>query len=68
MSALHRTTQEPTITLPDPTRPPKPVPGCTVCAGLDRRRAQAERAGNIGRATTLEIEMRSHPRHAGGAS
>jgi hypothetical protein len=53
------------VTLPDPTRPPKPAPGCDVCAALDQQRAAAERSGNIRQATTCEQEMRSHPRHGG---
>lgn len=47
----HQTTQEPPISLPDPTRPPRPAPGCDVCAALDRQRAAAEEAGDIRRAT-----------------
>lgn len=55
------------IVLPDPTRPPTPAPGCDVCAALDRQRATAERAGNIGLATTYEQEMREHPAHSSAA-
>jgi hypothetical protein len=60
-----QTVPEPPVTLPDPSRPPTPAPGCDVCAALDRQRAAAERAGNIGQATTCEQEMRSHPTHGG---
>jgi hypothetical protein len=31
-----------------------------VCAALGRQRAEAEKDGDIRRATTLEIEMRGH--------
>jgi hypothetical protein len=61
------TTQQPLpeapVTLMDPTRPPRPVPGCDVCAALDRQRATAEARGDIAQATTYEQEMRSHPAH-----
>lgn len=58
-----QTTPELPISLPDPTRPPKPAPGCDVCAALDRQRAKAEGQGDIRQATTCEQEMRSHPAH-----
>lgn len=58
-----QTTSEPPISLPDPTRPPRPALGCDVCGALDRQRAQAEGRGDIRRATTCEVEMRRHPRH-----
>ncbi|MEV6593454.1 hypothetical protein [Streptomyces acidicola] len=54
---------EPPVSLPDPTRPPKPARGCDVCAALDRQRAAAEQAKNIGAATACEVEMRNHPKH-----
>lgn len=63
-----QTTQEPPISLPDPTRPPKPAPGCDVCAALDEQRDQAEKAGDVKRATMYEVEMRRHPKHRGGTS
>ncbi|MFF7881086.1 hypothetical protein ACH40F_07585 [Streptomyces sp. NPDC020794] len=63
-----QTTSEAPITLPDPTRPPKPAPGCDVCAALDRQRAAAEGAGNIAQATTCEQEMRRHPAHGDRAA
>ncbi|MCL6733268.1 hypothetical protein [Streptomyces neyagawaensis] len=56
----HHGLQEEPVTLPDPTRPPKPTPGCDVCAALDQQRAQAEEDGDTRRATTLEMEMRRH--------
>ncbi|MER6160879.1 hypothetical protein ABT147_36050 [Streptomyces sp. NPDC001868] len=56
-----QTTQELPVMLPDPTRPPRPAPGCDVCAALDRQRADAEGRGNIRQATTYEMEIRSHP-------
>jgi hypothetical protein len=52
---------------PDPTRPPRLVPGCDVCAALERQRAAAERDGDVRRATTCEVEIRSHPKHKGTA-
>jgi hypothetical protein len=55
-----QTTQDPPVTLPDPTQPPQPTPGCDVCAELDRQREAAEEAGNIRSATACEVEMRSH--------
>jgi hypothetical protein len=56
-----QTFDEPPVTLPDPTRPPRPAPGCDVCAALDRQRAAAEDRGDIKQATTCEIEIRRHP-------
>jgi hypothetical protein len=61
----HQTMQEPPISLPDPTRPPKPAPGCDVCEALDKQRAAADEAGDIRRATAYEVEMRRHPGHRG---
>lgn len=63
-----QTTQEPPITLPDPTRPPKPAPGCGVCAALDKQRAAAERAGDVRKATSCEVEIRHHPTHREGTA
>lgn len=57
---------DPPVTLPDPTRPPRPTPGCDVCVALDRQRAAAETAGHVRRATMLEVEMRSHPHESPG--
>ena len=65
VNALQRTTQEPPITLPDPTRPPGPAAGCDVCAALEEQRAGYERRGNTKAATTCEVEMRNHPDHSG---
>lgn len=62
-----QTFPEDPVTLPDPTRPPKPAPGCDVCAALDKQRAEAEEAGNIRLATTYEVEMRRHPTHGEGS-
>ncbi|MDX3559087.1 hypothetical protein PV729_46850 [Streptomyces europaeiscabiei] len=58
-----QTTDEPPVTLPDPTRPPQPVRGCDVCAALDQQRAEAEERGDIRAATTREVEIRRHPKH-----
>lgn len=66
VNALQKTTMDPPISLPDPTRPPRPAPGCDVCAALDRQRAEAEQAKNVRAATTCEVEIRSHPSHRGG--
>ncbi|MFM9594050.1 hypothetical protein ACKI1O_32260 [Streptomyces scabiei] len=63
MTGKQQTTDEPPVTLPDPTRPPRPAPGCDVCAALDRQRQAAEDARDIRRATTCEVEIRRHPRH-----
>ncbi|MFD8967735.1 hypothetical protein ACFV0C_22525 [Streptomyces sp. NPDC059568] len=63
---VQQTTSELPVTLADPTRPPRPAPGCDVCAALDKQRARAEKAGNVKLATTCEIEIRSHSEH--GAS
>lgn len=52
---------DPPITLPDPTRPPAPAPGCDVCAALDEQRAEAEAARDYRTATDCEQEIRSHP-------
>jgi hypothetical protein len=65
---VQQTTPEPPVSLPDPTRPPRPAPGCDVCAALDEQRARAELAGDTRLATTYEVEMRSHPKHSGGRS
>ncbi|MDQ1027517.1 hypothetical protein QF035_005099 [Streptomyces umbrinus] len=61
------TTQESPVTLLDPTSPPKPAPGCNVCAALEKQRAGYERRGNTRAATDCEVEMRNHPKH-GSAS
>ncbi|MFM9811588.1 hypothetical protein ACKI16_24135 [Streptomyces scabiei] len=58
-----QTTQDPPVTLPDPTRPPRPAPGCGVCQALDKQRAEAEQDRDISRATMFEVEIRRHPRH-----
>ncbi|MDX3634805.1 hypothetical protein PV728_32020 [Streptomyces europaeiscabiei] len=63
-----QTTSEPPVSLPDPTRPPRPAPGCGVCQALDKQRAEAERGGDVRRATMFEVEMRRHPRHREGAA
>ncbi|KND40084.1 hypothetical protein [Streptomyces stelliscabiei] len=63
-----QTTSEPPISLPDPTRPPSPAPGCGVCQALDKQRAEAEQDGDVRRATMFEVEMRRHPRHREGAA
>lgn len=60
---IQNTAQEEPITLTDPTRPPRPAPGCDVCAALDGQRADAEKRGDIRFATTCEMEIRRHPRH-----
>lgn len=64
---IRQTAPEPPVTLPDPTRPPKPRPGCGVCASLEKQRAAAEEARDTRRATMYEVEMRNHPRHKGVA-
>lgn len=51
------------ISLPDPTRPPQPVPGCVVCSGQESLRQAAERKHDIRRATDCEMEIRRHPNH-----
>ncbi len=58
---IQQTTPEQPITLPDPTRPPRPAPGCGVCTALDEQCAQAEAAGDVHRATEREVEIRNHP-------
>ncbi|MGW1587338.1 hypothetical protein [Streptomyces sp. NPDC002386] len=55
--------QEEPITLSDPTRPPRPAPGCDVCGALDRQRAEHEKRQEYGRATDCEDEIRRHPQH-----
>ena len=60
MAQYQQTRQEPPVTLPDRTRPPRPVRGCDICAANERGRAAAERAGNIRAATTCEMEIRRH--------
>lgn len=59
--ASRKTTMDPPVTLPDPTRPPRPAAGCDVCAALDKQRVQAEGAKDTRRATTCEVEIRNHP-------
>ncbi|MFD5573965.1 hypothetical protein [Streptomyces cadmiisoli] len=60
-STRPRTVMAEAIHLPDPTRPPRPAPGCDVCAALDKQRAQAEKSRNIRKATSCEEEIRRHP-------
>lgn len=55
-----QTVPEPPVTLPDPSRPPRLVPGCDVCSALDRQRVAAEGAADTARATTCEVEIRAH--------
>ena len=62
------TLQESPVVLPDWTRPPAPRPGCDMCTALDKQRAEAEQAGDIRRATLLEVDMRSHSRHGQGGA
>lgn len=62
-----QTMPEAPVVLTDPTRPPRPAPGCDVCAALDKQRAQAEERGDIRAATTCEVEIRRHP-HAQSAA
>lgn len=63
-----QTTPEKPITLPDPTRPPRPAPDCDVCAALERQRVSAERAKDVRRATTCEVEIRGHSSGHGGTA
>ena len=65
-----QTTPELPVTLPDPTHPPTPAPGCDVCATLERDRVRAEEAGDTSLATTCEVEIRNHPhsKRRGGQS
>lgn len=58
---VQQTTPEPSITLPDPTRPPRPAPNCGVCAALEKQRAGYQQAGKIRKATECEVEIRNHP-------
>jgi hypothetical protein len=62
-----QTTPELPVSLPDPTRPPRPAPGCDVCAALERQRVGYERCGNVKAATDCEVEMRNHPKHSRSA-
>ena len=59
--SMRKTTQDPPVHLPDPTRPPRPKPGCDVCKALDQQRAQAEARKDYRRATDCEMEIRRHP-------
>ncbi len=58
---LQQTTQGRPITLPDPTRPPRPARNCDICQTLERDRIRFEKANNISAATACEVEMRNHP-------
>ena len=58
---VQQTASEPPVTLLDPTRPPRPAPGCDVCAALDKQRAAFERKNDVKRATDCEDEIRNHP-------
>jgi hypothetical protein len=60
-----QTTPEPPVVLTDPTRPPRPAPGCDVCSALDKQRAAAEGRGDVKQATTYEMEIRRHPHPVG---
>ncbi len=43
-----------------PTTPPKPTPGCAVCASLDRQRTQARASGDYSRESDCNVRMRAH--------
>ncbi|MFH8471967.1 hypothetical protein [Streptomyces sp. NPDC018000] len=55
-----QTTPTEPVHLLEPTPPVKPVPGCNVCAALDRQRADAARAGEWSQATDYSVEMCRH--------
>jgi len=40
---------------------PPPVPGCDVCAALDRERVEARRDGDMSTVSDANVEIRSHP-------
>ncbi|MEV6589350.1 hypothetical protein [Streptomyces acidicola] len=63
-----QTAPQPPVTPPDPTRPLHLAPGCDVCAALNRQRAAAEKARDIRRATSCEMEIRNHPKHRKGTA
>ncbi|MGW1158415.1 hypothetical protein ACWD5Q_06480 [Streptomyces sp. NPDC002513] len=56
-----QTTMSPPVHLPEPTPPPEPVPGCDICAALDRQRAAAMKAGDYSLASDYSVEISRHP-------
>lgn len=48
----------------DISRPPTPVPGCTTCADLERRRHTARAAHDRSAETDADVLLRQHRREA----
>ncbi|GAA4071840.1 hypothetical protein GCM10022284_04430 [Streptomyces hundungensis] len=44
-----------------PHAPPKPAPGCAVCAEMAVRRRAARVRGDFSAATDADVEIRHHP-------
>lgn len=44
-----------------PLSPPKPAPGCGVCAALADQRREARDRGDYSAATDADVEIRNHP-------
>lgn len=40
---------------------PSAVPGCDVCAALDKERGEAKAEGDGSKVSDLNVEIRSHP-------
>ena len=49
------------VNLALPLPPPKPAPGCDVCAALAEQRQEARDRGDLSAATDADVEMRNHP-------
>ncbi len=54
------TTMSSAYRLQMPPTPPKPVPGCVICANLARKRAEATAVGDYSRASDCNVRMRGH--------
>ncbi|MGP3980883.1 hypothetical protein [Streptomyces sp. KR80] len=64
MSSSPKTAMAPPVHLTPPAEQPDPVPGCDVCAALDRQRREAAVQGDHSQATDCNVEIRRHP-HGG---
>ncbi|OIJ89551.1 hypothetical protein BIV24_19765 [Streptomyces colonosanans] len=43
-----------------PLKWPQPAPGCRVCAGLAKQRAEAAGAGDLSKVSDCNVEIRRH--------
>lgn len=54
------TTMSGPMHLPLPPAPPAPIPGCVICADLERKRAEAKTAADYSRVSDCNVRMRRH--------